>query len=71
MDADKRPVGYALDLCQQLAEATPLKAILDNEMKRMILSNKTHSIYDRRFLKPIAAKNTRLNLPMNHMLRYF
>ena len=50
---------------------TPLKAILDNEMKRMILSNKTHSIHDRRFLKPIAPKNTRLNLLMNYLLCYF
>ena len=47
------------------------KAILDNEMKRMIVSREAHTIYDRWFLKPIPPRNTPLNLPMNYLLRDF
>lgn len=47
------------------------KAILDNEMKRMIVSHEAHAIYERWFLKPIPPRNTPLNLPMNYLLRDF
>ena len=47
------------------------KAILDNEMKRMIVSHEAHAIYDRWFMKPIPPRNTALNLPMNYLLRGF
>lgn len=47
------------------------KAILDNEMKRLIVSREAYAIYDRWFLKPIPPKNTPLNLPMNYLLRDF
>ena len=47
------------------------KAILDNEMKRMILSKEAQAIYDRWFTKPIPPKNRSLNLPMNYLLRDF
>ena len=47
------------------------KAIMDNEMKRMIVSKEAQAIYDRWFMKPIAPKNTSLNLPMNYLLRDF
>ena len=47
------------------------KAILDNEMKRLIVTKEAHVIYDRWFLKPIPPKNTALNLPMNYLLRDF
>ena len=47
------------------------KAILDNEMKRMIVSKEAQAIYDHWFLKPIPPKNTSLNLPMNYLLRDF
>ena len=47
------------------------KLILDNEMKRMIVSKEAQSIYDRWFTKPIPPKNTSLNLPMNYLLRDF
>ena len=47
------------------------KAILDNEMKRMIVSKEAQAIYDRWFMKPIPPKNTSLNLPMNYLLRDF
>lgn len=48
-----------------------LKAIMDNEMKRMIVSKEAQAIYDRWFMKPIPPKNTSLNLPMNYLLRDF
>jgi glutamate/aspartate transport system substrate-binding protein len=48
-----------------------LKAILDNEMKRLIVSREAHTIYDRWFMQPIAPRNTSLNLPMNYLLRDF
>lgn len=48
-----------------------LKAILDQEMKRMIVSKEANAIYDKWFLKPIPPRNTPLNLPMNYLLRDF
>jgi len=48
-----------------------LKAILDQEMKRLIVSREAYAIYDRWFLKPIPPRNTPLNLPMNYLLRDF
>jgi glutamate/aspartate transport system substrate-binding protein len=47
------------------------KAILDSEMKRMIVSKEAQAIYDRWFMRPIPPKNTSLNLPMNYLLRDF
>ncbi len=47
------------------------KAILDHEMKRLIVSHEAHTIYDQWFLKPIPPRNTPLNLPMNYLLRDF
>ena len=47
------------------------KAILDNEMKRLIVAKEAQAIYDRWFMKPIPPKNTPLNLPMNYLLRDF
>jgi len=48
-----------------------LKAIVDEEMKRLIASHEAHAIYERWFLKPIPPKNTALNLPMNYLLKDF
>lgn len=48
-----------------------LKAILDNEMKRLIVSREAYAIYDRWFMQPIAPRNTSLKLPMNYLLRDF
>ncbi|KQW45632.1 MULTISPECIES: amino acid ABC transporter substrate-binding protein [unclassified Roseateles] len=48
-----------------------LKAIVDEEMKRLIASRETHAIYERWFMKPIPPKNTALNLPMNYLLKDF
>lgn len=48
-----------------------LKAILDNEMKRLIVSREAHAIYERWFMQPIPPRNAPLNLPMNYLLRDF
>lgn len=50
---------------------TEFKAILDQEMKRLIVSKEAYSIYDHWFLKPIPPRKTALNLPMNYLLRDF
>lgn len=47
------------------------KAILDHEMKRLIVSREAYTIYDQWFMKPIPPRNTPLNLPMNYLLRDF
>lgn len=47
------------------------KAIVDEEMKRLITSHEAHALYERWFMKPIAPKNTALNLPMNYLLKDF
>jgi len=48
-----------------------LKAIVDEEMKRLIASHEAQALYERWFLKPIPPKNTALNLPMNYLLKDF
>lgn len=47
------------------------KAIVDDEMKRLVTSHEAHALYERWFLKPIPPKNTALNLPMNYLLKDF
>lgn len=47
------------------------KAVVDEEMKRLIASHEAHAIYERWFMKPIPPKNTALNLPMNYLLKDF
>lgn len=46
-----------------------LKAIVDEEMKRLISSHEAYTIYDRWFVKPIPPRNSSLNIPMNYLLR--
>lgn len=48
-----------------------LKKLVDAEMTRLITSREAHAIYEKWFMKPIAPKNTALNLPMNYLLRDF
>lgn len=75
-DAAKyRVVGKFLTI-EPLAIVLPkndpeLKAIVDDEMKRLIASHEAYALYDRWFLKPIPPKNTALNLPMNYLLKDF
>lgn len=47
------------------------KKILDDEMKRLIMSGEARQIYERWFLQPIPPRNQSLNLPMNYLLRDF
>ena len=47
------------------------KAILDHEMKRLIVSHEAYTIYDQWFMKPIPPRNKAMNLPMNYLLRDF
>jgi glutamate/aspartate transport system substrate-binding protein len=47
------------------------KAVLDHEMKRLIVSHEAYAIYDQWFMKPIPPRNTSMNLPMNYLLRDF
>jgi glutamate/aspartate transport system substrate-binding protein len=46
-----------------------LKAMVDEEMKRLISSREAYAIYDRWFTKPIPPRNAALNIPMNYLLR--
>lgn len=75
-DAAKfRVVGKFLTI-EPLAIVLPkndpeFKAIVDEEMKRLIGNHEAQAIYDRWFLKPIPPKNTSLNLPMNYLLKDF
>ncbi|PTT88672.1 amino acid ABC transporter substrate-binding protein [Pelomonas sp. HMWF004] len=48
-----------------------LKALVDDEMKRLITSHEAHALFDRWFIKPILPNKTALNLPMNYLLRDF
>jgi ABC-type amino acid transport substrate-binding protein len=47
------------------------KKIVDEEMKLLINGREAYAIYDKWFMKPIAPKNTSLNLPMNYLLKDF
>ncbi|HSI46785.1 MAG TPA: amino acid ABC transporter substrate-binding protein [Ideonella sp.] len=48
-----------------------LKAIVDEEMKRLITSHEADAIYAKWFLQPIPPKQVALNLPMNYLLKDF
>lgn len=70
-----RVVGKLLTI-EPLAIVLPkndpeFKAIVDDEMKRLIASHEANAIYERWFMKPIPPKNTALNLPMNYLLKDF
>ncbi len=75
-DAAKfRVVGKFLTI-EPLAIVLPkndpeFKAIVDEEMKRLIVSHEAQTIYERWFMKPIPPKNTALNLPMSYLLKDF
>lgn len=47
------------------------KRLVDNEMRRLVLSREAFSIYDRWFIRAIPPNDRALNLPMNHLLRDF
>ena len=45
------------------------KQIVDDEMKRLVVSREAYSLYDRWFTTPIPPKNAPLNIPMNYLLK--
>jgi len=47
------------------------KAVVDEEMRRLIQSREIQPIYDRWFLQPIAPTQRALNLPVSYLLRDF
>jgi ABC-type amino acid transport substrate-binding protein len=48
-----------------------LKRIVDDEMKRLIVSREAHALYERWFMQPIPPNKHPLNLPMNYLLKDF
>jgi len=47
------------------------KKLVDDEMRRLIVSKDIYPIYDKWFMKPIPPKNTSLNMPMSYLLKDF
>jgi len=45
------------------------KQIVDDEMKRLVISHEAHTLYERWFASPIPPKNTALNIPMSYLLK--
>jgi glutamate/aspartate transport system substrate-binding protein len=45
------------------------KQIVDDEMKRLVVSREANALYERWFTAPIPPKNTPLNIPMNYLLK--
>lgn len=50
---------------------TEFKKLVDDEMRRLIVSKEIYPIYDKWFLNPIPPRNTALNLPVSYLLRDF
>jgi glutamate/aspartate transport system substrate-binding protein len=47
------------------------KALVDDEMRRLIYSGEARTIYKKWFMQPIPPKNTSLNMPMSYLLKDF
>ena len=47
------------------------KKIVDDEMRRLILSREIYPVYERWFQRPIPPTNASLNLPMSYLLKDF
>lgn len=47
------------------------KKLVDDEMRRLIVSREIYPIYDKWFLSPIAPRNTPLKMPVSYLLRDF
>ena len=45
------------------------KQIVDDEMKRLVVSREAYALYDRWFTQPIPPKNAPLNIPMTYLLK--
>lgn len=80
--AANRPNPSALKVVGKFLTTEPLaimlprddpafKKLVDDEMRRMIVSREIHAVYDKWFTKPIPPKGTALNLPESYLLRDF
>ncbi|MGP1628762.1 MAG: amino acid ABC transporter substrate-binding protein [Giesbergeria sp.] len=47
------------------------KKLVDDEMRRLIISREIYVIYDKWFMQPIPPQNRALNLPVNYLMRDF
>jgi glutamate/aspartate transport system substrate-binding protein len=57
-------------LAVMLSKSDPeFKQLVDDEMKRLIVSREVYPMYERWFAAPIPPKNTALNIPINYLLR--
>ena len=80
--AANRPDPKALKVVCRFVTTEPLaimlpkndpefKKLVDEEMRRLIVSNEINAIYDKWFMQPIAPTNRALNLPVSYLLRDF
>jgi ABC-type amino acid transport substrate-binding protein len=80
--ASNRPKPEALKVVGKFLTTEPLaimlskddpefKKLVDEEMRRLIVSKEIQPIYDKWFLKPIPPNNKALNLPVSYLLRDF
>jgi ABC-type amino acid transport substrate-binding protein len=80
--AANRPNPAALKVVGKFLTTEPLaimlprqdaefKKVVDEEMRRLIVSREIYPVYDKWFAKPIPPKNTALNLPVSYLLRDF
>ena len=49
----------------------PFKKLVDDEMRRLIISRDIYPIYDKWFAQPIPPANTALNMPVSYLLKDF
>jgi ABC-type amino acid transport substrate-binding protein len=77
LDANRQPIGYAMDLCLKVVDAikrelklTALKVnYLSVRSAMRIPSGEIQVLYKKWFEQPIPPKGINLNLPMPYMLR--
>ena len=80
--AANRPDPKALKVVGRFVTTEPLaimlpkndpefKKLVDEEMRRLIVSNEINAIYDKWFMQPIAPTHRALNLPVSYLLRDF
>lgn len=80
--AANRPDPQALKIVGRFMTTEPLaimlsktdvafKKLVDEEMRRLIMTREINPIYDKWFAKPIPPNNTSLNLPLSYLLRDF
>lgn len=80
--AANRPNPAALKVVGKFLTTEPLaimlpkndpdfKKLVDEEMRRLVISKEIYPIYKHWFLKPIPPKNTSLNMPVSYLLKDF